>query len=58
VPRYQVNQDAVKKAESLIDSHHYVLESQWGDAQPPTDDVNAHLDKLLRSIDKVSSVKQ
>jgi len=44
--RYKVNQDAVKKAESLIDSHHYVLDSEWSDAQPPTDDVNDHLDKL------------
>lgn len=42
---YRVNEDAVEKARELIDTHHYVLESSWEDAQPEADEENAKLDR-------------
>jgi hypothetical protein len=42
---YSVNERALEKARRLIRSRQYVLDSEWGDAQPKADDENA----LLRS---------
>jgi hypothetical protein len=41
---YEVNQRAVTHARNLIGAHQYVLESDWGDAQPSADDENAFLE--------------
>ena len=41
---YSVNQRAVTHARRLIDAHQYVLESDWGDAQPSADDENTFLE--------------
>ena len=43
MPSYSVNDRAVARARRLIDSRQYVLDSDWGDAQPNTDDENAFL---------------
>ena len=40
---YQVNERAVARARKLIDAPQYVLDSDWGDAQPRADDENAYL---------------
>jgi len=40
---YLVNPDAVARARSLIDARQYVLDSDWGDAQPKADDENEFL---------------
>jgi hypothetical protein len=44
---YSVNKAAVKHARELIDAKQYVLDSDWGDAQPKADDEN----KFLKSHD-------
>ena len=41
--RYTVNDAAVSRARRLIDSRQYVLVSNWGEAQPSTDDENRYL---------------
>ena len=41
---YSVNPDAVAKAEQLIDARQYVLDSDWGEAQPRADAENAFLE--------------
>ncbi len=41
--RYTVNDRAVARAERLIDARQYVLDSDWGEVQPSTDDENAFL---------------
>ena len=41
---YTVNDQAVKRAQELIDARQYVLDSNWGDAQPGPDDENAYLE--------------
>jgi len=41
---YEVNPRAVRNARKLIDAHQYVLDSDWGDAQPSADDENAFLE--------------
>ena len=41
---YAVNPVAVAKARALIDARQYVLDSDWGDAQPRADDENAYLE--------------
>ena len=41
---YTLNKRAVTHARRLIDGGHYVLDSDWGDAQPKADDENAFLD--------------
>jgi hypothetical protein len=41
--RYVVNEGAVARAERLIRTRQYVLDSDWGDAQPSADDENAFL---------------
>ena len=43
--KVSVNDDAVKKARSLINSHHYVLESDWSEAQPSADEENDYLER-------------
>jgi hypothetical protein len=40
---YSVNKAAVARARRLIDARQYVLNSDWGDAQPGADDENAFL---------------
>ena len=40
---YLVNGRALEKARRLIRSRQYVLDSDWGDAQPKADDENAFL---------------
>jgi len=42
---YALNEAAVAKARSLIDSRQYVLDSDWGDVQPKASDQNAFLDR-------------
>jgi hypothetical protein len=41
---YTVNPKAVARARQLIDARQYVLDSDWGDAQPRADDENAYLE--------------
>jgi len=41
---YSVNKRAVAHARRLIDAHHYVLNSDWGESQPSADDENAFLE--------------
>ena len=40
---YTVNKAAVARARQLIDARQYVLDSDWGDAQPKADAENAYL---------------
>ena len=40
---YRINDDAVARAAQLIDAHQYVLDSDWGDAQPNAEDENRFL---------------
>jgi len=40
---YTLNETAVTKARRLIDARQYVLDSDWGEAQPTADDENAYL---------------
>ena len=42
---YTVNDTAVTRARELIAKKQYVLDSDWGDAQPSTDDDNAYLER-------------
>jgi hypothetical protein len=44
VAAYRVNPDAVAHAERLINARQYVLDSDWGDAQPRAADENAYLE--------------
>jgi hypothetical protein len=44
VATYSVNKAAVKKAKDLIEKGQYVVESDWGAAQPSADDENAFLE--------------
>jgi hypothetical protein len=41
---YAVNKRAVAKARALIDSHQYVLDSVWTEAQPTPEDENRFLE--------------
>ena len=41
---YSVNKRAVAHARRLIEAHQYVLESDWGEAQPKASDENAFLE--------------
>jgi hypothetical protein len=41
---YTVNRRAVTHARRLIDARQYVLNSDWGEAQPRADDENAFLE--------------
>jgi hypothetical protein len=40
---YPLNERAVARAQQLIDARQYVLDSDWGDAQPRADAENAYL---------------
>jgi hypothetical protein len=42
---YTVNPDAVAHARRLIESRQYVLDSDWGEAQPRAADENAFLER-------------
>jgi len=42
--KYSVNEAAVRKARTLIDAKQYVLDSDWGEAQPRKDEQNAYLE--------------
>ena len=42
---YEVNDAAVARCRQLIDAHQYVLDSDWGDSQPSTEDENAYLER-------------
>ena len=41
--RYEVNSDAVARAEQMIDARQYVLDSDWGDVQPSAEQQNTFL---------------
>lgn len=41
----KTNEAAIEKARALIEAHQYVLESDWSEAQPSTDDENEFLEK-------------
>jgi hypothetical protein len=43
MPTYVLNERAVARARRLIDARQYVLNSDWGEAQPRADDENAYL---------------
>jgi hypothetical protein len=43
VAKYVPNKRAVAHARGLIDARQYVLDSDWGEAQPKADDENAFL---------------
>jgi hypothetical protein len=40
---YTLNEDAVAFAKRLIDKRQYVLDSDWGEAQPSAEDENRYL---------------
>jgi hypothetical protein len=42
---YSVNERAVRRARRAIEARQYVLDSDWGEAQPTADDENAFLEK-------------
>jgi hypothetical protein len=42
---YTVNPAAVAHVRSMIDAHQYVLDSDWGEAQPDAEAQNAYLEK-------------
>ena len=42
--KYAVNPKAVARAEQLIDARQYVLDSEWGEAQPKAAAENAYLE--------------
>ena len=42
---YTLNEAAVARARRLIDARQYVLDSDWGEAQPRADDENAYLER-------------
>ncbi len=41
MPTYSLNPRAVARARRLIEAHHYVLDSDWGEVQPRAEDENA-----------------
>ena len=43
--RYHVNSAAVEKARTLIAGRQYVLDSDWGEAQPNAEAGNTYLDR-------------
>jgi hypothetical protein len=43
--RYAVNEQAVARARELIDARQYVVDSDWGDAQPDAEAENDFLDR-------------
>jgi hypothetical protein len=45
IASYAVNDRAVEQARRLIDARQYVLDSDWGDVQPPAAQENAYLER-------------
>jgi len=45
VARYRVNEEAVARAEELIDSRLYVVRSEWSEVQPDAATENAYLER-------------
>lgn len=45
MPTYDVNPEAVAKAREMIDADQYVLDSDWGEAQPDPDAEDADLQR-------------
>ena len=45
MPTYTVNEAAVAHARRLIEARQYVLDSDWGEAQPRAEDENAYLER-------------
>lgn len=45
MPRYEVNDVAVRKAQQMIEANQYVLASDWADAQPDSDAENRHIER-------------
>lgn len=43
--RYDLNEAAVERARALIAARQYVLDSDWGEVQPSTEDENAFLER-------------
>jgi len=43
VAEYTLNRHAVVHARKLIDAHHYVLDSDWGESQPGAEAENRYL---------------
>ena len=43
--KMSVNTQAVKKAKDLIKKHQYVIDSDWSESQPSTDEENKYLDQ-------------
>ncbi|HSK53017.1 MAG TPA: hypothetical protein VLA44_09695 [Clostridia bacterium] len=43
--RYAVNERAIEHARTLIEARQYVLNSDWGEAQPRAEDENRYLDR-------------
>lgn len=41
---YSVNPDGVRRARQLIESRQYVIQSEWSDVQPDSDQENRYLD--------------
>jgi hypothetical protein len=42
---YTLNERAVAHAKHLIEARRYVLDSDWGESQPTTEDENAYLER-------------
>ena len=43
--KYSINEAAVEHARGLIEKRQYVLEGEWGDAQPSAEDENSYLER-------------
>ena len=44
MPSYSVNDRGVENARELIEARQYVLDSDWGETQPSTEDENSFLE--------------
>ena len=45
MPKYRVNDDALKQARKLIDDGKVDVDTEWSDAAPSADDENAEIEK-------------
>ena len=45
MPKYRVNQDAVKQARQLIDAGDYDDRTEWSDAAPDAEDANQEINR-------------
>ena len=43
--RYELNENAVTRVREMIEARQYVLDSDWGRAQPSAEDGNAYLER-------------